>query len=287
MSDSPSPALPHKISNPWGIVFIGSTISSILYGITVIQTFMYYRTWGNDARGTKLVVFVLLVLDTLHQVTTTWVTYQYVISTFGDPAALNINHWTLGLGIFCTALVAFIVESFLIYRVWHLSGQNKMLTVIGVPFALAHLGECESQPYQATQDYERTGTNLASPILGTDDMVGRIIAMTIATGMLTSLVGLANILSLVIAPKTLRHSIFSSRVYVNSMLASLNARNAIRTVGQSTFLGNLNSTSPSQGNFTLQSVAEFPRPDKVHVNIDLHQHVDSEDSMRKCGGAPV
>ncbi|KAJ7149968.1 hypothetical protein C8R46DRAFT_1344486 [Mycena filopes] len=320
MSDSP--ALPHKISNPWGIVFIGSIVSSVLYGITVIQTFIYYRTWGKDTRGTKLMVFVLLVLDTLHQVVTTWMTYHFVISTFGDPVALNINHWTTGLEIFCNALVAFMVESFLVYRVWRLSGQNKILTVIGATFALAHLG-----------------TNLASPILGlhiptvtgalefikptataglavgvaedsiiagilcyclwrgrtgfakTDDMLGRIIAMTIATGMLTSVVGLANLLSIAIAPQTLWVTAFNiqlSKLYVNSMLASLNARNAIRTVGQSTFMGSASTTIPSQGNFALQSVAELPRPgNKVHVNIDVDQQVDGEDSMRKWERAPV
>ncbi|KAJ7128275.1 hypothetical protein C8R46DRAFT_1237047 [Mycena filopes] len=277
MSDSP--VLPHKISNPWGITFIGSIISSVLYGITVIQAFIYYRTPGKDTLRTKLMVFVLLSLDTLHQVVTTWMTYHYVVSTFGDPAALNINHWTTSPQIFCNVLVGFMAQSFLVYRVWCVSGQNKILTVIGATLALAPL-----------VDDQGTGVNLAAAILGTDDMLSRIIAMTIATGLLTSVAGLASLLSIAIAPQTLWVTAFNiqlSKLYVNTVLASLNARNAIRTVGHSTFLGSTGPTIPSQGNFALQSVAELPGPTQVHVNTDVDQHVDNEDSIRKYEGAPV
>ncbi|KAJ7088888.1 hypothetical protein B0H15DRAFT_1022378 [Mycena belliarum] len=67
--------------------------------------------------------------------------------------------------------------------------------------------------------------------LETETMVNRLILFTINTGLLTSLCAIASLVSLIVSPKTLIYASFYfciGRLYSNSLLASLNARNIIR-----------------------------------------------------------
>ncbi|KAI6127187.1 hypothetical protein F5141DRAFT_1086268 [Pisolithus sp. B1] len=50
----------------FGSTLVGSLVSSILYGITTLQTYVYYMHNSEDASTTKFIVAAVWVLDTLH-----------------------------------------------------------------------------------------------------------------------------------------------------------------------------------------------------------------------------
>ncbi|KAI5992481.1 hypothetical protein EDD15DRAFT_2197057 [Pisolithus albus] len=55
------------LSLSWGSMLAGIFASLILYGISILQTFIYYVQYPKDRTSLKLLVVGLLLLDTLHQ----------------------------------------------------------------------------------------------------------------------------------------------------------------------------------------------------------------------------
>ena len=81
------------------------------YGITNLQTFLYFRTFPDDKWWNKIGVFwlwyadpsrlhhILMVyprfLDTIHIILCVYMVYYYVVTEFGNPFALLTLNWSL------------------------------------------------------------------------------------------------------------------------------------------------------------------------------------------------
>ncbi|EDR04014.1 uncharacterized protein LACBIDRAFT_306378 [Laccaria bicolor S238N-H82] len=81
--------------------FLGSVAASFLYGITSVQTFLYFRNTCEDGRPFKLLIFGLWLLDTLHLAFTVHGLYFYIVTCIGNPEVLLSPTWTL-LVRYCT-----------------------------------------------------------------------------------------------------------------------------------------------------------------------------------------
>ncbi|KAF5367211.1 hypothetical protein D9757_012212 [Collybiopsis confluens] len=68
-------------------ILIGFTLATILYGITVIQTYLYYKSYPKDQIWLKLFVAALWILDTLTTILVAHSIYTYTVLDFGDPEA--------------------------------------------------------------------------------------------------------------------------------------------------------------------------------------------------------
>ncbi|KAF8178948.1 hypothetical protein BJ912DRAFT_648888 [Pholiota molesta] len=82
-----------------------------------------------------------------------------------------------------------------------------------------------------------------------DDIITKLIALTITTGLLTTLIVIANLVALIAAPEKLYSLFFNfmlAKLYINALLTSLNARDAIRNgqVGKSTLINTLSDSMP-------------------------------------------
>ncbi|KAK0216605.1 hypothetical protein EDD85DRAFT_1029642 [Armillaria nabsnona] len=104
--------IPTKVATTLGALFIGATIAAVnvCYGITILQTFVYYKINPNDpwifrysVRNSKpshltsahlsyvvtpVQVALLLILDTLHVALGTHALYFYLIKSFGNHLVL-------------------------------------------------------------------------------------------------------------------------------------------------------------------------------------------------------
>lgn len=67
-----------------GCIFIGLMLNVFLYGMSVVQGYMYFVNFPNDKRAMKIYVAMLLLADTLNCVFDCGFMYQYLISHFGD-----------------------------------------------------------------------------------------------------------------------------------------------------------------------------------------------------------
>ncbi|KAJ7094391.1 hypothetical protein C8R44DRAFT_814373 [Mycena epipterygia] len=125
---------------PLAAHFIGVVLTTIFYGITLAQAFVYYRTYTTDPRHMKLIVALLLLLDTSQVILTGASIYGYTIRSRGDETALQYVSKSFIASMTVTSVVAFTVQMIYAYRVWRLSSGNAYLTTSILCLAFVALG---------------------------------------------------------------------------------------------------------------------------------------------------
>ncbi|ETW81805.1 hypothetical protein HETIRDRAFT_173483 [Heterobasidion irregulare TC 32-1] len=244
-------------------------ISSVIYGITLSQTVTYYRQSGlKDPRFLKIIVFVLWALDTLHLILCIITVYWYLITNFSNPSALTRTVWALN------GVIGLIVECFFARRVWIL-GKNIYITATIVILSLLHFvfGIVFTVEEFILQEFSRfpsliwiacagLGSAAATDIIiaasmcwylwksrtgfkGTDSIIATLMAYSINTGLLTSIIATAAVITFAVLPSSfvwLSCFWVLGKCYVNSFLATLNNREALR-----------NRSNPDPGNFLNMS----------------------------------
>jgi len=118
---------------------------------------------------------------------------------------------------------------------------------------------------------EKTGTER------TDTVLNKLVVWTIETGVITSLAAVLMLIFCLVLPNTtiwVAISIFYSKLYSNSLMASLNARNSLRTVMDESDVIELSSGGTTV-NFSRQ--LEAPKTSKSF------QRPDSGDSKQSTG----
>lgn len=246
-----------------GVVYLGVAISSMVYGVTCIQTFQYYRSAKAkvDMSFLRVIVGLLWLLDTIHQALIIMIPYFYLITNYANPFALLRTYWAIPTEIILNAVIALTVESFFVMRIWRLS-KNQFVTAACFVFTIAHLTMNLIFPirvffYPVLVEAETKLKSTASSGLGvaavadvsisaamvwylhkgktgmrrSDDMIGRLIGMTVTTGSLTTLFVIANLVAYQAAPNALYNLFFNfmlGKLYINSLLTSLNSRTYVR-----------------------------------------------------------
>ncbi|KAJ7194603.1 hypothetical protein GGX14DRAFT_576302 [Mycena pura] len=120
--------------------FIGVLLATIFYGITLAQAFAYFRTYTTDPRHMKLIVALLLLLDTAQVSLVFTSIYGYAIRARGDQSALQYVSKPFLASMGVTSAVAFTVQMIYAYRVWRLSAGNAYLTASIISLAIVALG---------------------------------------------------------------------------------------------------------------------------------------------------
>ncbi|KAF8963314.1 hypothetical protein BDZ97DRAFT_1919975 [Flammula alnicola] len=135
------PALPHiDISSTFGAALIGALISTMLYGLTTLQTYLFYVYYPKDSRKTKTLVALIWILDTLHAAFMSFTIYHYLVANYFNPAALAIGHWSLFLTVALNTVIACTVQCFFTIRIAQLCHPKLrwwVTSIIGA-MVLAH-----------------------------------------------------------------------------------------------------------------------------------------------------
>ncbi|PBK91873.1 hypothetical protein ARMGADRAFT_1013662 [Armillaria gallica] len=109
-----------KIGPTLGAIYIGATTAAVFYGITVLQTAVYYKVNPNDPRIFRYMVALLWVLDTLHVALSTHALYFYLVESFGNYLDLLKITWSFPLQLVFNMLVAVCVQALYAIRIWKL-----------------------------------------------------------------------------------------------------------------------------------------------------------------------
>lgn len=297
-----------------GVAFIGVAISSMAYGVTCCQTFYYYRS--NRGRADpwyyKTLVAVLLILDSLHQALIIHSLYYYLVENYGNSITLTMNVWSLSAEIIVNAAIAFIVETFLVYRVFRLS-RNLWVTGFCGLFTIAHLVMNLIFPIRALfypelavalVKLKATGSSgLVVAVVAdvsisaamafylnrsrtgfrrSDDMITKIMALTITTGSLTTVFVIGDLIAYLAAPQALYVLFFNfmlGKLYINALLTSLNTRDLVRGTmasEHSTTSKGINSI-PLSGFSRDAHIRTHPHP----VNVMVEQAIEVDKEMSK------
>ncbi|KAK0486760.1 hypothetical protein EDD18DRAFT_1360420 [Armillaria luteobubalina] len=114
-----SPDIP-SLGMTLGAVYVGATVAAILFGITNLQAFIYYKKHPDDWWLYKYSVASLWILDTLHVALSTHALYHYLIDLFGNFLAIYNIVWSFKLQILFNVLIIMVVQALYTVRLWKL-----------------------------------------------------------------------------------------------------------------------------------------------------------------------
>lgn len=226
-----------------------------------MQVLAYIQTFENDTKYIKYMVQGIVVLTTLSVIFLCHGMYYYVITNFDNPSSLSHHVWSWAYLPVVIALVTFIVECFFAIRVYKLSGYQKKLLVLivtlsvisnGIKIAAAVEANIHSSGLPKNQQIPACVSLALTAACGcvisvlqayylhkgrtgvkrTDHVINVLIAYTISTGALTSILALFGLTFFAAMPKA---SIYwaacsiSAGTYSNALLASLNGRRYFRS----------------------------------------------------------
>ncbi|KAM5546245.1 hypothetical protein V8D89_000371 [Ganoderma adspersum] len=117
-----------RVKEALGCIIVGLVVSSILYGITILQAFIYYKQNARDFIRVKVLVAILVFLDTTATASITGGAFVFFVDDFGRQETLVNTPPTLALETGANALIATVTQFFFAYRLWIFSGKNSVLT---------------------------------------------------------------------------------------------------------------------------------------------------------------
>ncbi|KAJ7791611.1 hypothetical protein B0H14DRAFT_2934806 [Mycena olivaceomarginata] len=298
-----------------GALFIGLVISSVLHGVTLAQAGYYFggQKRFRDPVPLRILVSLIVTLDLVHQVcTSNWI-YIFCVTKFGDTAGLAILPPSyLGMA-YPTGFVTFIVQGFYVWRVWKLANQ-KLFVPAGILvcscaqqalqlYSMSVIGKNpDSTQFSGSLKNVVIAVNAIgagvdilialammyflgskhSEFRGTKHILTTIATYSVTTGALTSICAILVLTMAITLPNTeyvLTFYLLLTRMYTNSLLATLNVRKAIGTSSEgvlSLSMNNIRSDNATISNtYCLEELKGERQPqsmaDKVQTDIE-HFH---------------
>ncbi|PCH40707.1 hypothetical protein WOLCODRAFT_162476 [Wolfiporia cocos MD-104 SS10] len=283
------PPLKHTL----GVALLGNLAAAALYGMTSIQSYVYYRQCKHDPWRLKCSIFLLWVLDGLHLALITRSVYECAVIDFANPQALIVPPWSLKAHVAVAGLINALVRFLFGHRMWKFSKRNRWLaSVIGTSTTVAFVGSMVfsvrsflviGNVFRLSQLswilYTSLGAGIvtdvtvaislcillrkyATDIPLTRDLAQLIMIYGINTGLLTSLCEIACLVTYATMPDSLLFiAIFFvlPKLLLNALLATLNARPALRKVHRKT-LSTMRSTK-SKSPYSPSSMTSFQTHD--------------------------
>ncbi|KAN0125348.1 hypothetical protein V8E53_015575 [Lactarius tabidus] len=122
------PAL-FPVDNTLGSLFIGTVLSSIIYGVTLLQVYSYYNSHcSRDRWPLKSLVALLMLVDSVNLVFVNHTTYLVAVTNFGDYSSFQVAMpWSLPAIALSGSVLEVSVQHFYAYRIYILSGRSPYL----------------------------------------------------------------------------------------------------------------------------------------------------------------
>ncbi|KAG2033876.1 hypothetical protein BDR03DRAFT_984706 [Suillus americanus] len=263
MSSSAQDLLPQvDLGNTFGALFIGVTLSAVLFGLTNVQIFIYFQT-HKDTRISifKLIVIWLWITDALHLALIIHCVYYYLVTNYANFNALTEIVWSFKPGntydidgpvqlqVILDVLIVCTVQFSYVYRIWIVSkGQSRVLWVV-ITFIVVVLSVGVSIPlilvqYRSHVFQDMVATEWASYLcLGSTTFNDILIASSLCYLLATSRTGFSTLsdkclfnnncnycevpvlaLSMIeVSDSYLYMGFLVTKLYVNSFMALMNA----------------------------------------------------------------
>ncbi|KAF9650382.1 hypothetical protein BDM02DRAFT_3112143 [Thelephora ganbajun] len=261
-----------------GVAFIGLVLSTLFFGISNLQLYIYYVQYPKDWIVYKVSTAVLWLLDGLNLAFAIHAIYHYLIRNFGRYDQLDVVVWSFKAQILVNVILVVIIQSLYTTRLWRLNVMNYQkrwypklvpLSVVlgtGVGTALtvktlqlhefSQLNHMKWAICSAFTTSVVVDTCIAVAMIcylqgsktvsnETNNTLTKLVIWVSSTGATTSLCSLLALIVYACMPQKLAFlavQLLVSKLYFNSFMAFLNARNAIREKPSNVvMIGNLRS----------------------------------------------
>ncbi|TBU51386.1 hypothetical protein BD310DRAFT_834475 [Dichomitus squalens] len=104
-----------SLDNTFGVILIGTFIGLIMYGLSLYQTFRYFRVYVGDPLILRYTVRCILkcsrynAFGCLH----VYIVYYYVVTNYFNPVALLSGVWSIRVRFGLRMLCSILLKSFL------------------------------------------------------------------------------------------------------------------------------------------------------------------------------
>jgi hypothetical protein len=277
-----------------GAAFFGLVAASILYGMTNLQTYIYFTRFPKDWIFHKTSVGALWALDSFHLALTIHLVHFYLVESFGNVFALASIVWSLKIQIAVNIVIILIVQSLYCIRIWKISSSRSKILPIGasivvlggfaIGIALAVLA-CNAKTFNELSRwswaiYSSFALSTSIDIVlagsmvfflkksdtgfsGTHSVMAILIRYILSSGLITSACSMAALIAYITMPHNLVFlgiEFLLTKLYVNSFLAMLNARKGMRSRSTEESVSiSLNNITKPRG-MTLQQMASPKSP---------------------------
>ncbi|ESK91090.1 hypothetical protein Moror_9590 [Moniliophthora roreri MCA 2997] len=280
----PLALLPKAFDNTLGALLVGGLVAMALWGITCVQTFNYFdQSSRRDKPQFKLLASISRFLDTFDTVLNCHILYFYLVSNYINPLAIMVPIWSVIIHVAVTSVSNFIIRSLFARRAYRL-GKNIPSTiwivavsltdlVVGLLITIKAFGistylELDTLSSLMYLNFAAGTTSDLSVALvlcyllwksktgftRTDSLIKMLMAYTINTGLIVAIDAALGMICYAVMPNNfifLGFYLLLSKLYLNSYLASLNARDSLREKSNGTKSFNLSEFSPSAPRFNV------------------------------------
>ncbi|KAJ6577855.1 hypothetical protein B0H19DRAFT_569882 [Mycena capillaripes] len=291
------------LDSTYGVWLVSLFLETLLYGMGLLQTWIYFSGRPTDAGSVKWTVLVVLTLETIQVIFFFRTSYFRFVERFGEIQIFLI--WADSLQLLAAYLSAFIVQLYFASRILKLTkGRGKFsLSAIGI-YAILLLAVVQilAGIAQTIKSYQlrsflklgetkaittlQAAASLACDLLittylclflksqkgemmKTNSMMDMLIYDAINRGTLTALSSGVTIVLFLALPDTFWFFLGlapSSKLYMNSMLATLNTRQRIRD--------KMASNDRGWNSIPMVASGNIPTRTQVFVEVDVHKRDD-------------
>ncbi|KAJ7461323.1 hypothetical protein B0H11DRAFT_2285889 [Mycena galericulata] len=251
-----------EVKEVFATSFIGFAVATTAYGICVLQCYLYFRNYPKDSIFLKMTVGSLWTLDTLSTIMVAHSLYTYFVLNFGNLAADAFIPWSFALENGFLTMVTIIAQCFYSWQIWSISnnvfvtGSIFLLAVTSCGLGLyitvhlfrfpavatlsTHSFQSVSGPVQGTAGACDIAIMLAliyylrsrrrSGIRTTEEMIDTLILYAMCRGIMTAITQILFLaLNVGLPDRTIWQPFHQlvGKLYVNSILASLNVRRVV------------------------------------------------------------
>ncbi|KAL5514885.1 hypothetical protein ACEPAG_2201 [Sanghuangporus baumii] len=251
-----------QLDSTVGCLFLAVVFTSTLWGVGCLQLYLYYeKFWKTDQHWLKGYIFLIWIFDTTHQALLLYSTYIPFVRGIANALLMIHLPATSKHILVISAFMDAMVQLIFVRRAWFLSNKNRILTGSLIPavlsqfvvklvfygriyhftlafqlFDVIHL-ELALNYIVAVADAYIAGILIwllwkgRSGIKKTDSLINRLVLYTVSSSLVTAVWEVAAVIGAEVAPHSfiyLLADMVLPKLYLNCMLASLNARTSLR-----------------------------------------------------------
>ncbi|OSC99588.1 hypothetical protein PYCCODRAFT_1438154 [Trametes coccinea BRFM310] len=120
------------LDNTIGYMLIGTFVSLVLYGVSVLQVYRYIQLYPKDSIIIKTIVFIVMILETVHSILPMHTCYYYLVSHFGSEMAALDTVWSINLLPVIASVTTLASQLFFARRVSLIGTFHKLVAVIAI-----------------------------------------------------------------------------------------------------------------------------------------------------------
>ncbi|KAH9176077.1 hypothetical protein EDB89DRAFT_196839 [Lactarius sanguifluus] len=259
-----NPPIPPNIAELAAPLLLGALWNWTLYGVLVVQIYVYSYNFSGDRTLLKLLVYSVFLVETLQTALAGADLYYWFVSGFGNMDHLTAPYVSPFDVPIIGVIVALIVEVFFVYRIWVLSRQSSwflclLICLFSIVSAAAgfyggiytHVhNKFPSGRMLKVTALTWVGGNASADVLiagsllfylgrrrregrgqFSDHALSKVVRLIIETNVLTTTAGIITLLTVAIFPDepwfTCPTAVLG-KLYSNTLLVSLNNRISIR-----------------------------------------------------------